>query len=75
MSENFDGNLLELWKPLQTIASEENELLFNHKENIPNKKLNGFLNHWFEGNGFECENELCGTTCKYCEKYWNEYIK
>lgn len=72
MSENFEGNLLELWKPLQTIASNQNELLFNHIENIPNKELDGFISHWFDGNGFECENEMCGTSCSYCEKFWKE---
>ena len=70
MSENFDGNLLELWKPLQTIRDGGDDTKFNHTENIPNKKLDGFLDHWFVGDGFECENELCGTTCKYCENWW-----
>ena len=70
MSENFDGNLLELWKPLQTIRDGGDDTKFNHTENIPNKKLDGFLDHWFAGDGFECENELCGTTCKYCENWW-----
>lgn len=74
MKESFDGNLLTLWKPLETIKTGGDELSFNHHENIPNKELDGFIDHWLDGNGFECENELCGTTCKYCEKYWNEHF-
>ena len=72
MKESFDDNLLALWKPLETIKSGEDELSFNHTENIPNKMLDGFIDHWMDGDGFECENEICGTTCKYCEKFWKE---
>ena len=72
MKESFDDNLLALWKPLETIKSGQDELSFNHTENIPNKMLDGFIDHWMDGDGFECENEICGTTCKYCEKFWKE---
>ena len=75
MSENFEGNLLTLWKPLQTIFSKESELTYQHPEYIDNKKLDGFIDHWFKGDGFECENEMCGVTCKYCENFWNSHFK
>jgi len=69
ISENFDDNLLGLWKPLETIYSGESENSFKHQVNIPNKKLNGFINHWAKNLDFDCANEVCGTTCNYCEKF------
>lgn len=69
MSESFDANLLELWKPLETIYNGEQESSHKHSVNIPNKKLNGFLDKWFVGEGWECADELCGTTCTYCEEF------
>lgn len=74
MSQHWDGNLLNLWKPLQTIYNGKNEFEQKLPTYIDNKKLDGFLDHWFNQN-FECANELCGTTCKYCEKFMNERIK
>lgn len=69
MSETFDDNLLTLWKPLETIYDGQNELQHKHNINIPNKKLDGFLDKWFKGNGWECENHMCGGDCKYCEEF------
>lgn len=69
MSESFDSNLLELWKPLETIYNGQKESSHQHTVDIPNKQLDGFLDKWFEGDGWECENEMCGTTCKYCEEF------
>ena len=68
MSQSFNGNILNLWKPLQTIYSGKNEFDEELPINIPNKALDGFLDHWFDQN-FECANELCGTTCNYCERF------
>lgn len=72
MSENWEGNLLQLWKPLETIYDGGLELSHEHSEYIDNKKLDGFLDKWFKGCGWECENELCGITCKYCKDYWDK---
>lgn len=70
MSQSYDGNLLELWKPLETIYNGQAEKDWKLAYDIPNKKLDGFIDHWFNGNGFECENEICGETCNYCRKWW-----
>lgn len=69
MSESYDNNLLRLWKPLETIYDGGLELSHKHKLNINNKKLDGFLDKWFEGKGWECENQMCGVTCKYCAEF------
>ena len=73
LSESFEGNLLQLWKPLETIYSEKDEFQQEHPIDIPNKKLDGFLDHWFKQN-WECENHVCGTTCTYCKKFFEERI-
>lgn len=69
MSESFDGNLLQLWKPLKSIYDGKNELKSETDVDIPNKKLDGFINKWMDGDGWECADQLCGTTCKYCEEF------
>ena len=69
MSEDFDANLLELWKPLETIYNGQSESSHQHRVNIPNKKLDGFLDKWFKGDGWRCDEQLCGTTCRYCEEF------
>ena len=74
MAESFEGNLLQLWKPLNTIYDGGLELSHNHTEFIDNKKLDGFLNKWFTGSGFECENEMCGVTCTYCHDFWKKVL-
>lgn len=71
LDESFDGNLLELWKPLESIKDSSVEDIFSY--NIQNKSLYGFLNHW--ENGFVCDNEVCGQTCKYCEEFYNKHCK
>ena len=74
MSENWNGNLLHLWKPLETIQTNENELEFKHGENIPNKKLDGFLNRWVDHPDFDCANTLC-ENCKYCDHFYEDHLK
>jgi collagenase-like PrtC family protease len=69
LSESFDDNVLRLWKPLETIYNGQKESEHNHTVNIPNKKLDGFLDKWFKGDGWECENHMCGEDCKYCEEF------
>lgn len=72
LSRSWEGNLLQLWKPLETIFTEKDELDFQHNINIPNKELNKFVGKWFAGDGFRCEEELCGETCHYCQDYFNK---
>jgi collagenase-like PrtC family protease len=70
LSRSWEGNLLQLWKPLETIYTEKDELSFEHNIDIPNKELNKFVGKWFAGEGFRCEEELCGETCHYCQDYF-----
>ncbi|QJT71749.1 hypothetical protein TH1_065 [Shewanella phage Thanatos-1] len=71
-SESFEGNLLELWKPLETIYTNESEVSYNHQVNIKTELLDGFLEkRWFKHPDFDCANEICGESCKYCERYYN----
>ena len=67
LNESFDGNLLELWKPLESIKDSSVENVFPY--NIANKKLNGFLSHWYDLKA-NCDNEVCGETCKYCDMWY-----
>lgn len=77
MSENYDGNLIELWKPLETIYNGKNEADQKLVDNIPNKKLDGFLDHWMGPNvkEFDCASEMCGVTCNYCREFYEKRIK
>ena len=74
-SETFEGNLLELWKPLDTIYNGKSEVSYDHVVNIVTSLLDGFLEkRWFRHPGFDCANELCGTTCTYCERYYRRQL-
>jgi len=74
LEKKWNGNLLSLWKPLETIYSEQKESEFKHVVNIPNEKLDGFLDYWFDDD-FYCEENVCGITCKYCEDYFKKHIE
>lgn len=73
MSETYDGNLLGLWKPLSSIYDGKTELKSKTDIDIPNKKLDGLINKWMDGNGWECENHECGYSCRYCEQFAKEH--
>ena len=75
VSQNFEGNLLDLWKPLETIYNEQSENSFKQHTYVDNKKLDKFIAKWSNNKEFECSNELCGSTCKYCELFYNEFFK
>ena len=68
MSGEFDGDLLGLWKPLETIKAENDGESVDYKI-IPNKELNGFIKPFV--NGRVCANEVCGETCSYCQFYYD----
>ena len=74
MSQSFDGNLVELWKPLETIWGNTKESEHEWEDNIPNKKLDGFLDRWFNTN-WVCSEHLCGTDCRYCSNFYEKHIK
>ena len=73
MSEDFDGNVISLWKPLSSIYDGKTELKSKTDIDIPNKKLDGFIDKWMEGNGWECADQMCGTTCDYCARFAKEH--
>jgi len=68
LSKNWSGNLLALWKQLETIYSKQKETEFDFPYNISCKKLteNNFVSFWFENKNHRCEEENCGVTCQYC---------
>lgn len=71
----WNDNLLKLWKPLETITLKDTpELEFNHPHDIDNQKLNSFVYHWFNNLDFDCCNEICGHTCKYCDEFSDTYL-
>ena len=67
LNESFDGNLIELWKPLESIAENKDEKFTVH--NIPNKQLFGFIDK-FTDEEHNCDYEVCGQTCRYCENFY-----
>jgi len=75
---SYDGNLIELWKPLESIkpGTKESEIKNFY---IDNKKLDGFIRMWTmkkpDGSYHKCDNEVCGETCKYCNKFYERRIK
>lgn len=72
MSGEFDGDLLELWKPLETIK-EQNEGESVSYKTVPNKALDGFINRWRDG--FTCADVVCGTDCTYCQKWYDSIME
>lgn len=70
LDESYDGNLLGLWKPLESIKDGSVESI--HHYDIPNKSLDGFIKKWSEGHHL-CDNEVCGKTCRYCEEFYRSH--
>lgn len=73
-TESWNGNLLSLWKPLETIITNEDELSFKHAILIENKKMDNFIDFWFKNPNHNCSDELCGTTCCYCNEFANQRL-
>lgn len=71
MSGTFDGDLLGIWKPLETIQ-ESNKSESVDYVTVPNKELNGFINHWTKG--FDCSRQVCGATCNYCGQFYERIM-
>ena len=71
MSKEFNGNLIELWKPLESIWNDKTEKETEIHDYINNKDLDGFINHWMQKN-WECSNQICGTTCNYCNEFYEK---
>ena len=74
MSGVWDDNLLDLWKPLETIYTGQAENEYEQPAHIDTKLLDKFLFKWFNEPGFDCANELCGTDCNYCEHFYTTKV-
>jgi len=72
LRRDYTGNLLGLWKPLETIYSEKDELS-EHKQrfSIPAEALQTFIDPWLT-HKLDCNNKLC-SSCFYCDD-WYEVI-
>lgn len=72
--EYFCGNVLELWKHLETISGLEDDSKYTPNYHINNRDLDSFLNYWFENEQHICANEECGVSCTYCDSFYSKYI-
>lgn len=68
----YDGNLINLWKPLETIYNGKDEKDYKAPVNIPCNKLDGFLDHWAKNPEFDCADVECGVTCTWCKKFMDK---
>ena len=78
MTESWTGNLLELWKQLQSIydgkSNSDNDYIDNYlNSDIIHKK--GFLDHWRMNPSFVCGDENCGVSCNYCKEFYDTHLK
>lgn len=71
MDCEWHDNLLGLWKPLESIIHDKSEDFTAY--DIPNDKLEGFIDFFVDGHC--CDNEVCGETCKYCDKFYERHVK
>lgn len=72
--EYFSGNVLELWKHLETINGSEDDSEFSPHHYISNRALDSFLNYWFYNEQHICANEECGVSCTYCDDFYRKHI-
>jgi collagenase-like PrtC family protease len=75
MKGKWEGNLLGLWKPLETIQSEASEVDFEHEAFIDCAKLDGFLDRWWDNPTFDCSNVECGVQCTYCADFYHDKVE
>lgn len=67
MQCKYQGNLIELWKPLESIKPGVEEATVKNFY-INNNYLDGFILPWV--NGKNCDYEVCGETCNYCNNFY-----
>lgn len=78
-AEDYDGNLLGLWKNLDTIYNGKSESETDNEIYVDNKKLNGFLHKWVY-HDWRCDEKNCGApeggafsaNCNYCNRFWED---
>jgi len=73
LNKKYSGNLLALWKHLETIPLDD-ESEYPLQCYISNQKLNGFLDFWFNNPQHICANEVCGETCRYCDEFYQRKV-
>jgi collagenase-like PrtC family protease len=69
MAERFDGNLMHLWKPLETIYTGVAEADHKYKFDIPTAAMDNFLEPWISDKNFSCNNTTC-MECKHCDNWY-----
>ena len=70
----FNGNILELWKHLETITGEKDDNSYMPNYYINNRNLERFLSFWFENEQHICADEECGVSCTYCDSFYRNNI-
>lgn len=76
-AESYEGNLLGLWKNLDTIYNGKSEADTDNEIFLDNKKLDGFLDKWIM-HDWRCDEKNCGVpedgtsnaNCNYCNRFW-----
>ena len=79
MAESYKGNLLGLWKNLDTIYNGKDEDQTDNEIFVDNSKLDGFLDQWIH-NDWRCDEKNCGVAegpnaCNYCNDFWERKMK
>lgn len=75
LSGKYEGNLLGLWKQLDTIYSHRSELEDNTSIFIDNRALDNFMDFWFRKKIFRCAEQDCGYECRYCDNFLKKVLK
>lgn len=73
--KSWEGNLLGLGKQIETVFAEGDKIIKQQRIYIENKKLEGFVDFWFKHIDFDCAEEVCGETCRYCNEYFDEKVR
>lgn len=75
LSERYEGNLMRLWKPLETISSEKDEVSeHKYKFDIPvTPIMDRFLDPWDLGL-IDCTEQVCDE-CHYCDNFYQDWVK
>jgi collagenase-like PrtC family protease len=90
MSEKWTGNLLELWKSLESIYDNQQDDNAHYVDTRLDSNIidtNNFLGKWIDPVGyiksqsglkpiyFNCANVECGKDCVYCKNFYERYLK
>lgn len=68
LKQQYNDNLMKLWKPLETIYSDKDELSeHKFKFDIPTEHMDDFLAPWV-ARELDCNMQLC-SDCQYCDRF------